>query len=87
MLGVLKIRIQGFYRKIKNSRDRIKDVKVIKYGDVIIQKLPIDENGLCLVDFALACEYHKRLVEAFPNNTVRSTPYDLEIYHYDKGNK
>ena len=44
-----------------------------KDGDVIILQLPSDEHG-CLLAYDYVVNYHKALMEAFPNNHVLTIP-------------
>ena len=44
-----------------------------KEGDVIILQLPSYEHGP-LIDYDYAMNYHKALMEAFPNNHVLTIP-------------
>ena len=44
-----------------------------KEGDVIILQLPSDEHGP-LIAYDYAMNYHKALMEAFPNNHVLTIP-------------
>ena len=44
-----------------------------KKGDVIILQLPSDEHGP-LIAYDYAMNYHKALMEAFPNNRVLTIP-------------
>ena len=44
-----------------------------KDGDVIILQLPSNEYG-CLVAYDYVKNYHKALMEAFPNNHVLTIP-------------
>ena len=44
-----------------------------KDGDVIILQLPSDKHG-CLLRYDHVKNYHKALMEAFPNNHVLTIP-------------
>ena len=44
-----------------------------KDGDVIILQLPSDEYG-CSIGYDEAMNYHKALMELFPNNNVLTIP-------------
>ena len=44
-----------------------------KEGDVIILQLPSDEYG-SLIAYDYAMNYHKAVMEAFPNNNVLTIP-------------
>ena len=44
-----------------------------KEGDVIILQLPSDKHGY-LIDYDEAMNYHKALIELFPNNNVLTIP-------------
>ena len=44
-----------------------------KEGDVIILQLPSDEHGP-LIAYDYAMNYHKALMELFPNNNVLTIP-------------
>lgn len=68
------------YNRIKSQRKPLRrEQMTIKDGDVIVQHLPINEDGIILIDYNLAKIYHKSLEQKFPNNIVLTTPLEIEV--------
>lgn len=68
------------YNRIKSNRRPLRQEQMtIKDGDVIIQYLPINEDGIVMVDFKLAKEYHRVMEQKFPNNIILTTPLEIEV--------
>lgn len=68
------------YNRIKSQRKPLRrEQMTIKDGDVIVQYLPINEDGIILIDYNLAKIYHKSLEQKFPNNIILTTPLEIEV--------
>lgn len=68
------------YNRIRSNKRPLRTKQMtIKDGDVIVQYLPMNEDGIILVDFKLAKEYHRTMERKFPNNIILTTPLEIEV--------
>lgn len=73
------MRVYNHCRSLKKSRLLPTYQRTIKDGDVIIQKVPVDEFGQPIFSYDILQAYHKVLVKTFPKNKVITTLMDIEV--------
>lgn len=71
---------RSLYNRIKSQRRPLRrEQMTIKDGDVIVQYVPMNEYGNPSMDRDVVKIYHKTLKNLFPNNTILTTPLEIEV--------
>lgn len=73
------MRKYNYYRKLKQSRQLPVYQRTIKDGDIVIQKVPLNEFGNPTIPYDVIYAYHKTLKDKLPKNIVVTTVMEIEV--------